>query len=184
MAPLWPLWTKCSKCTFQLYQSVQCPVGAGSPWRWPHVGSDAFADFIGELADDRPDRLLGIVRHEGECKSNELVVGLNELEGLLARPDLCRYAVYFIIENIAQSFGEYERKDVVFVFRRILGPADGAGGVPDPGFERFFSLLRHSLLSNTRSVCLRGFFLFRTGAVLISENRCAKPFCAPGTAAN
>ena len=57
------------------------------------MGSDAFADFIGELADDRPDGLLGIVRHEGECKSNELVVGLNELEGLLARADLCGYAV-------------------------------------------------------------------------------------------
>lgn len=28
-------------------------------------------------------------------------------------------------------------EDVVLVFRRVLGPANGAGGVPDPGFEGF-----------------------------------------------
>ena len=29
----------------------------------PHLGGDAFADLVGKLADNRPDRLLGISRH-------------------------------------------------------------------------------------------------------------------------
>ena len=33
--------------------------------------------------------------------------------------------------------GEGEGEDGVLVFRRDHGPADGAGGVPDPGFEGF-----------------------------------------------
>ena len=31
--------------------------------------------------------------------------------------------------------------DVVLVFRRVLGPADGAGGVPDPRFEGFVRVI-------------------------------------------
>ncbi|MEZ5326988.1 MAG: hypothetical protein R3F19_18210 [Verrucomicrobiales bacterium] len=40
------------------------------------------------FADDRPDGLLGIIRHERKVEADELVVGLGELEGLLARADL------------------------------------------------------------------------------------------------
>ena len=102
-----------------------------------HVGGDAFADLVGELADDGPDGLLGIVRHQGQVEADELVVGLGELEGLLARADLLGDAVQLVVEDVAQALGEDEREDVVLVFRRVLGAADGAGGIPDPGFERF-----------------------------------------------
>ena len=105
------------------------------PGDGPHVGGDAFADLVGELADDGPDGLLGIVRHQGEVEADELVVGLGELEGLLARADLGGDAVQFVVEDVAEALGEDQREDVVLVFRRVLGPADGAGGVPDPGFE-------------------------------------------------
>ncbi len=107
------------------------------PGDGPHVGGDAFADLVGELADDGPDGLLGIVRHEREVEADELVVGLGELEGLLARADLGGDAVQLVVEDVAEALGEDEREDVVLVFRRVLGPADGAGGVPDPGFEGF-----------------------------------------------
>ncbi|TQN50774.1 hypothetical protein DLNHIDIE_00629 [Acidithiobacillus thiooxidans ATCC 19377] len=102
-----------------------------------HVGGDAFADLVGELADDGPDGLLGIVRHEGEVKADEFVVGLGELESLLARANLGSDAVQFVIEDVAKAPGENEREDVVLVFRRVLGATDGTRGVPDPGFERF-----------------------------------------------
>ncbi len=103
----------------------------------PHVGGDAFADLVRELANDRPDRLFGIFRHEGEIEADELVVGFDELEGHLPRADLCGNAVHFVIEDVAEALGEDERENIVLVFRRILGPADRAGGIPYPGFERF-----------------------------------------------
>ena len=59
------------------------------------------------------------------------MVGLGELEGLLARADLGGDAVQLVVEDVAEALGEDEREDVVLVFRRVLGPADGAGGVPD-----------------------------------------------------
>ena len=102
----------------------------------PHVGGDAFADLVRELANDRPDRLFGILRHEGEIEADELVVGLDELEGHLPRVDPCGNAVHFVIEDVAEALGEDERENIVLVFRRILGPADRAGGIPYPGFER------------------------------------------------
>jgi hypothetical protein len=103
----------------------------------PHVGGDAFADLVGKLADDGPDGLLGIVRHEGQVEADELGVGLHEGEGLFARADFLGDAVQLVIEDIAETLGEDEREDVVLVFRCVLGSADGAGGVPDPGFEGF-----------------------------------------------
>ncbi len=103
----------------------------------PHVGGDAFADLVGELADDGPDRLLGIGRHERQVEADELVIGLGELEGLLARPDLGGDAVQLVIEDVAEALGEDEREDEVLVLRRVLRATDGAGGVPDPGFEGF-----------------------------------------------
>ena len=107
------------------------------PGDGPHVGGDAFADLVGELADDGPDRLLGIVRQEREVEADELVVGPGELEGLLARTDLGGDAVHLVVEDVAEALGEDEREDEVLVFRCVLGPADGAGGVPDPGLEGF-----------------------------------------------
>jgi hypothetical protein len=65
------------------------------------------------------------------------VVGLGELEGLLARADFLRDAVQLVIEHIAEALREDEREDVVLLFRSILGPANRAGGIPDPGFEGF-----------------------------------------------
>ena len=107
------------------------------PGDGPHVAGDAFADLVRELANDGPDRLFGIVRHEGEVEADKLVVGSGELEGFLARADLGVDAVQFIIKDIAQAFGEDEGQDVVLVFRGVLGPTDGAGGVPYPGFQGF-----------------------------------------------
>ena len=43
----------------------------------------------------------------------------------------------FIVEDVAEAFGEDEGEDVVLVFRRVLGSANGTCGVPDPGFEGF-----------------------------------------------
>ena len=107
------------------------------PGDGPHVGSHAFADLVRELTNDRPDRLFGIVRHEGKIEADELVVGLDELEGHLPRADLCGNAVHFVVEDVAEALSEDEREDIVLVFRRILGPADRASGIPNPGFERF-----------------------------------------------
>jgi hypothetical protein len=40
-------------------------------------------------------------------------------------------------EAIRQALSEDEREDDFLVFRSVLRAADAAGGVPDPGFERF-----------------------------------------------
>ena len=117
------------------------------PGDGPHVGGDAFADLVRELANDGPDRLFGIVRHEGEVEADELVVGPGELEGLLPRADLGGDAIQFIIKDIAKAFGENEGQDVVFVFRRVLSPTDGAGGVPYPGFQGFETAQKEPPLS-------------------------------------
>ena len=119
------------------------------PGDGPHVGGDAFADFVRELADDGPDRLLGIVRHEGDKESDHglflvvlagrgpLPIHLGELESLLARADLGGDAVQLVVENVAEALGEDQREDVVLVFRSVLGSPNGTGGIPDPGFEGF-----------------------------------------------
>ena len=117
------------------------------PGDGPHVGGDAFADLVRELANDGPDRLFGIVRHEGEVEADELVVGPGELEGILPRADLGGDAIQFIIKDIAKAFGENERQDVVFVFRCVLSPTDGAGGVPYPGFQGFETAQKEPPLS-------------------------------------
>ena len=65
------------------------------------------------------------------------MVCLNELEGLLPRANLRGNAIYFVIEDVAQALGKDEREDIVLVFWRVLGPADGAGSIPYPGFEGF-----------------------------------------------
>jgi hypothetical protein len=58
-------------------------------------------------------------------------------------------AIEFIVEHIAQALGEDQRQDVILVLRRVLRATDGAGGVPQPLFERFVvvSMIRHQLLN-------------------------------------
>jgi len=79
------------------------------------------------------------------------VVGLGKLEGLLARTDFLRNAVQLVIEDITKALREDEREDVVLVFRRVFGPTDGAGGIPDPGFEGFISV--RYFFSETGMIC-------------------------------
>jgi len=98
---------------------------------------DAFADLVGEFSDYRPDRFFRIIGHQRQVKADELGVGLNQREGLLARADFLRDAVQLVVEHVAEALGEDEREDVVLVLRRVPGAADGAGRVPYPGFEGF-----------------------------------------------
>ena len=79
------------------------------PGDGPHVGGDAFANLVGQLADHGPDGLLGIVWHQGEVEADEFMVGLNEPEGFLARADLGGDAVQLIVEDVAEALGEDER---------------------------------------------------------------------------
>ena len=110
-------------------------------WIW-----DAACSIRG--AKDAPkykDYILPLIFTKRLCDvfDDELVVGLGEPERFLARADLLRDAVQLVIEDVAQALGEDEGEDVILVFRRILGTANGAGGVPDPGFKGFFFFLSH-----------------------------------------
>ena len=79
----------------------------------------------------------GSGRLERQVEADELVVLLDELERLGARADLVGDAVQLIVEDVAEALGEDEREDEVLELRRFLRAADGARGVPDPGFEGF-----------------------------------------------
>ena len=100
------------------------------------MGGDAFADPVGDLADDGPDGLFRVVRYEGEVEANELGVAFDQPECFHARADPGGNAVQFVVEDVAEALGEDEREDVVLVFGRVSGAADGARSVPDPGFQR------------------------------------------------
>ena len=102
-----------------------------------HVGSDAFADLVGERSDDRPDGLLRVFRDEREIEADELVVGPDELEGLLTRADLVGDAVQLVIKNVTEALDEDEGEDVVLVFRRVFDTPYKTGSTPEPRFERF-----------------------------------------------
>ena len=81
----------------------------------------------------------GIVRHQRQIEPDQFGVALDDLEGFLAGADLGGDAVQFIVEYVAKPLGEDQRQDEILVFRRVTGPADGAGRVPDPGFQRLFA---------------------------------------------
>jgi hypothetical protein len=111
----------------------------------PHVGGHALADLVGELADDRPDRLLGIGRLQRQEDADEIVlrfthdlrdafgfmrsavargsvIALGELERLFPRPDLGGDAVQLVIEDIAEALGEDEREDKSLYFGASFAP--------------------------------------------------------------
>ena len=81
------------------------------------------------------------------------MVGLGEPEDLLPRADLGGDAVHLVVKDIAEAFGADEGQDVVLVFLSVLGPADGIGSVPNPGFEGFVVLFCHwiRMLSSRRT---------------------------------
>ena len=105
------------------------------------MGGELLADLVRERADDGPDGVVGVLRLQREEEADELLVVLDELEPLGARADFLGDAVDLVIEHVAEALGEDEREDELLVFRRVLGAADGTGGVPDPGFERFVAIL-------------------------------------------
>ena len=80
--------------------------------RWVSLGDavqvrrQALANLAGELADDGPDRVIGVVGLERQVEADELVVLLDELERLRARANLFGDAVQFVIEDVAQPLGE------------------------------------------------------------------------------
>jgi len=75
--------------------------------------------------------------------------------GLLARANRGADAIQLVVEDVAEALGEDEGENVILAFRRVLGAADGAGGIPDPGFEGFGVLLFHSFCSRTSGLTLR-----------------------------
>ncbi len=105
------------------------------------VGGELLADLVRERADDGPDVVVGVLRLQREEEADELLVVLHQLERLGPRADLLGDAVDLVVEHVAEALGEDEREDELLVFRRVLRAADGTGGVPDPGFERFTVLL-------------------------------------------
>jgi hypothetical protein len=96
------------------------------------------ADLRGERADDGPDGFVGRLGLEREIETDDFFVARDVFEGFSARATqaFCN-AVEFVVEDIAEPLGEDEREDEILVFGRILGTADGAGGIPDPSFEGF-----------------------------------------------
>ena len=99
------------------------------------MSGELLAYLLRQRANNGPDRVVGVLRLKREVEPHELLVVLHQLERLGSRADLLGYAVQLVVENIAQALGEDKRKDKLLVLRRVLCPANGAGRVPDPGFE-------------------------------------------------
>ena len=55
------------------------------------------------------------------------------------RSDKLGGAIKLVVEDDAETVGDDQGKDVVLVFRRILGPADGVGRIPDPRSQRLLA---------------------------------------------
>lgn len=118
------------------------------------VRGELFADLVRELADDRPDGVVGIGRLQRQVEADEFLVVLHQLERLGARADLFGDTVQLVIENIAEALGEDEREDVILELGRILRAANGTGGGPDPGFEGFVITIFHSGFLGRDDYCL------------------------------
>jgi len=101
----------------------------------PHVRGNALTCLVGEFADDRPGGLFRIVRHKRQVEADEFVVGLDELESLLARTNFRGDPVQLVAEIVSESPGKDQRKHEALVFRRVPGSADRTGGIPDPELE-------------------------------------------------
>ena len=112
----------------------------------PQLAGDAFADPLRQLADHAPHWLLRILRPQRQVKAHQLVIERHQLERLGAAAHLLGNAVELVVEHVTQTFRKNQRQDVVLVFRCILGAADRAGRIPDPGFQRFVLGLRRCAL--------------------------------------
>jgi hypothetical protein len=89
------------------------------------------------VPDGRPDRVFWVGRLKGQVEADEFLVVFDELECLGASANLLGDAVEFIVEHVAKPLGEDERKNEVLELWSVFGAANGASGVPDPGFQRF-----------------------------------------------
>ena len=65
---------------------------------FPHTGGDTLTDLVRQLADDRPDRLVRVVRLERKEKRTSLW-SARRLESLLARPDFGCDAIEFVVKT-------------------------------------------------------------------------------------
>ena len=82
-----------------------------SPGDLAHMGGDAFADLIGELADDRPHGLLRIFRLQRQVETNHGLflirhsppLRFDQPEGFLSRAYLSGDTIQFIIKYIAKD---------------------------------------------------------------------------------
>src|SRR2546425_10886814 len=115
-------------------------------WRW--ASSRAYAlKYLLQRRVRRGGFLLNRLQFlhnlERQIEADEFLVVLHQLERLRARADFLRDSVEFVVEHIAKSLGENERKDELLVFGRILRAANGTSGIPNPGFERFVRRFRH-----------------------------------------
>ena len=127
------------------------------PSDFAHMGGDAFADLIGEFADNRPHRLLCIFWHQRQVETNHCLflirnsppISYDQLEGFISRAHLSGDTIQFIIKYIAETFSENKRQDVIFILWRVFCPTNGTRGIPYPGLQRFivrfciFLVLRH-----------------------------------------
>ncbi len=76
---------------------------------FPEPGGHLLADLAGQLADERPDGLVGVVRHEGQIEADELVVLVYELERLGPRAYFLGDAVDLVVEDVAEPLGKDQR---------------------------------------------------------------------------
>jgi len=107
----------------------------------PQPGGHLFTNPRGQLADDRPDRVFRVVRHEGEIETDQLVVHGHELEGFGPASDLLGDPVDLVIEDVTQPLGEDQGQDEILVLRGIRRPSDAARRIPDPTFQRLVAAL-------------------------------------------
>jgi hypothetical protein len=107
------------------------------------VGGELLADHVGKFADDGPDGVIRVLGLQREVKAHEFFVVLHKYKGFSPAADFLGNAVQFVIENIAKTLCEDERKNKVLIFSGIFGAADGTGSVPDPGLEGFTVVFCH-----------------------------------------